>query len=237
MPVIKFIPIDEYAEVLCDPPVPAVNVLPEWYKNMSTIMPDVKLSGELTNSTMKRCMPVFDYITSGYYISTWSDIYFENHFCEEDGCTEQELIATWRVNRSVLSNHPSKQFTGIEVPPGYYMKAAFKLENQFVIKTPRGYSTLFLPVPEVSPTWAIPGIVDTDIYPVAINFPFLLKENFSGLLKKGTPIVKAIPFKRESWDSEVLKHEGNKRELLLERLKTMIHHGYKQTMWSKKHYK
>ena len=44
-------------------------------------------------------------------------------------------------------------------------------------------------------------MVDTDKYPIPVHFPFLLKKNFEGLIKQGTPIIQVIPFKRESWKS------------------------------------
>jgi hypothetical protein len=37
-----------------------------------------------------------------------------------------------------------------------------------------------------------------------INFPFFLKKDFNGIIKAGTPIIQAIPFKRETWDMEVI---------------------------------
>ena len=46
----------------------------------------------------------------------------------------------------------------------------------------------------------ISGIVDTDVYINAINFPFIvLDKSKQFLLKKGDPMIQVIPFKRESW--------------------------------------
>ena len=35
-----------------------------------------------------------------------------------------------------------------------------------------------------------------------INFPFFIKEGFTGLIPYGTPIVQIIPFKRDDWKSK-----------------------------------
>ena len=43
------------------------------------------------------------------------------------------------------------------------------------------------------------GIVDTDKHPMCISFPFLIRKDFNGILKKGTPIAQCIPIKRENF--------------------------------------
>jgi hypothetical protein len=51
----------------------------------------------------------------------------------------------------------------------------------------------------------MPGIVDTDTYNAAVNFPFVLNEpnKFEGLIPAGTPIAQVIPFKREFWEMSI----------------------------------
>ena len=39
-------------------------------------------------------------------------------------------------------------------------------------------------------------------YEAAGNYPFLLKDNFSGIIPAGTPLFQIIPFKRDNWKSE-----------------------------------
>jgi hypothetical protein len=43
------------------------------------------------------------------------------------------------------------------------------------------------------------GIVDSDKYHGAGNIPFFLKEEFEGLIPKGTPYAQIIPIKRAEW--------------------------------------
>ena len=58
-------------------PKPADKYVPEWYKNLeSYIGGDKKPSGDgQTTATVKRCMPVFDAVTGGYIIPTYTDIF------------------------------------------------------------------------------------------------------------------------------------------------------------------
>lgn len=235
MPTITFTPIDKYAEEVAEKPRLATQTIPQWYKDLPLEVPGKKFTGAGTNSTMKRCIPVFDYMASGYIIPLWADINVNQTYCDDESCTEHDITVSWRISRTVISIHNADQITGIQIPSGYYQKTAFKLDNQFLIRTPKGYSSLFLPVPEESPMWAIPGIVDTDKYNVAINFPFFFKENMEGVITKGTPVVRVIPFKRENWSVDMTSAMStDKHDFSLERLKTVIYDNYKHNLWVKK---
>jgi hypothetical protein len=51
------------------PPVPASKIIPEWYKNIPVALS--KDPGFIDNDgvpSIKRCMPVLDYLTSGYIL-------------------------------------------------------------------------------------------------------------------------------------------------------------------------
>jgi hypothetical protein len=73
------------------------------------------------------------------------------------------------------------------------------------IQTEKGYSTLIMnPMHgESSPLTAIPGIVDTDGFISEGHFSFIVKSNFKGIIKQGTPLVQIIPFKRDSWTHKI----------------------------------
>jgi hypothetical protein len=81
----------------------------------------------------------------------------------------------------------------------------YKIINPWIIKTPPGYSCLF--VPPLNNTddrfSIIPAIVDTDTFPNEINFPIVINGDkyptLDTVLKKGTPYVQVIPFKRDKW--------------------------------------
>ena len=74
---------------------------------------------------------------------------------------------------------------------------------------PKGYSVLFLPPLNRKEFRfeCISGLVDVDGYFEFINFPFFFNEpNYTGILKKGTPLVQVIPIKR----SAIIKKHKNR---------------------------
>jgi len=93
----------------------------------------------------------------------------------------------------------------VQLPKNWHKAAgenAGKFINKWLIKTPPGYSCLFIkPMNRVETRFdIIAGIVDTDDYVNTINFPFILnKKDEQFLIKKGEPMVQVIPFKRNSW--------------------------------------
>lgn len=234
MPSIRFIPIDKLAQDI-DPPKPAKVFLPDWYKNMVSDIPGVQLTASSTTSTVKRCMPVFDYLTAGYVIPFWADVSFINTPCDDPDCKDFVPQAHWRTQNTVIETHSSEQFSGMPVPDYFYSGCAFKLINRFLIQTPPGYSTMFLPVLELSSLlYALPGIVDTDKHPVAINFPFFIKDRFEGVIEKDTPLVRVVPFKRESWNGKLEEAQEEKIKREEEKLHTKFYRVYKNQFWTKK---
>jgi hypothetical protein len=84
------------------------------------------------------------------------------------------------------------------------------------------------------------GIVDSDTFFTSeqmSNIPFLLKENFSGLIKKGTPMYQIIPFKRESWESKDNKHDPKRQLSMTQKVRQFMWGGYKKLHWKQKEFK
>lgn len=175
-------------------PVPGVKVVPEWYKKMETSHTKDKTDNRSVreSQTIKRCMPILDSITTGYVIKTHTDIYVK--------CTDGVMGFEWANDTSdTITFHPAYQvvnYKNLELPHG-----APKLRNPWGIKTPKGYSCLFIN-PLHRPACGIKileGIVDTDGYTNSVQFPFLVDEGFIGTIPAGTPIAQVIPFKRQSF--------------------------------------
>lgn len=211
-------------------PEPASKFVPDWYKNMeSYISGNKKPNGNGgTDATIKRCMPVFDAITAGYIITLPADVYVSikdgNQFFE------------WS-SLGLVSFHPIEQ---APEHPARKPHAYPKWVNPWAIKTPKGYSTLFVqPMHRESVFTILPGIVDTDTYSAPVNFPMVINDpNFEGLIPKGTPIAQVIPFKREGWQMEI----GSDKELkeqhsITQKLQTKFFDRYKSMFWSRKEYK
>jgi hypothetical protein len=191
-----------------DPPTPAKDHVPEWYKQTTNFLREGLDENGVRAGTVKQCMPVIDAMTAGYMFTTQSDVYFGFN---DDGSRN----STWSViDFECVSSHSVAQLGEGRIPDEYE-NLVYKMVNPWIIRTPPGYSCLFMnPLWRFdSPFYAHSGIVDTDQYPQPINFPFWIRKGFSGLVPNGTPMVQIIPFKRDDWDSSVssLVSEADRR--------------------------
>ena len=214
-----------------DPPIPAIKLLPQWYKDMPSYSAEVnhkkrphKMS--VTTASIKRCVPVLDAISSGYLITTAVDIFVE----QIDGKPWYQ----W-PNGNYISFHGNSQIYLHPLATGY---DAAKINNFWGIKTPPGYSCLFIPpLHRDNLITILPGIVDTDQYHVPTNFPFVLSNpKFEGIIPQGTPFVQVIPFKRENWTSKT----GQMKELLANQKNKIVNvffDAYRNVFWQRKNYK
>lgn len=234
MPKIYFEPMSKFTEEVLDPPLPAYKVVPEWYKTMSTHMQNsngiYKNPQGLTNLTMKACAPVFDSITAGYVFTSPADIAFVD-------LKEYGYRAMWDVNLNLVDVHSSDQIVNMPFSEDFE-EFPMKWNMQWKIKTDPGYSTLVVhPFYRFDlPFLTLPGIVDTDSYPIVFNLPFLLKKNFKGVLPMGTPIAQFIPIKRDSWTNKILPFvdKGYDDGDILRRV---VFKSYKKRWWQKKSYR
>jgi hypothetical protein len=211
MPIIEFHSTSDRYKRVFDPPLPAKDALPEWYKNQSRWAHGVK--GDLTEEglahhTVKACMPIFDMITAGYILPCQCDVTF---FCENN----ETSYASWSTNEmEAIHSHNQYQYDRFPIDTNIWQPHAFKFMHNWLVKTEPGYSTMF-----VHPFWhgdtpfyTLPGVVDTDKHPISVQIPFLLKKGYSGVIKTGTPIVQIIPFKREEWTSSTVYNEEQAEE-------------------------
>lgn len=217
-----------------EPPLPASKLIPEWYKEMGSYLNKEKkpIGNGIVSTTIKKCMPVFDAITAGYIIKTPADIWVS--IKEIDGVKTQYF--EW-------SNYSLIQFHPIEQAPNHPSKKPYsypKFMNPWAIKTPKGYSTLFVqPLHRKSVFTILEGIVDTDIYTAPVNFPFVIDDpDFEGLIPAGTPMAQVIPFERKQWVMSI----GKEKELTLinnlgKKLETKFFDRYKTLFWAKKEYR
>lgn len=184
--------------------------------------------GGNSKATIKKCIPVFDAITAGYIIVSPADVFVS--------IKEGQQYFEWAA-LDLIAFHP------IEQAPNHPDRKPFaypKWTNYWAVKTPKGYSTLFVqPFHRESVFTILPGIVDTDTYTAPVNFPMVINDPFfEGLIPKGTPIAQVIPFKRESWNMVFGNHEDLKYQAnIANKLKTRFFDRYKTMFWSKKDYK
>ena len=215
-------------------PQPASKFIPDWYKKMESYIGGKKeyLGNGNTTSTIKKCIPVLDAITAGYIITLPSDVYVSQK--EVNGETVQWF--DW-VSNNQVSFHTTRQ---APTHPKANSNDYPKWMNIWAIKTPPGYSSLFVqPFHRESFFTILPGVVDTDTYNAVVNFPFVMNDlKWEGLIPAGTPIAQVIPFKRDSWKmvtgTEKDFKEQNKIYLLIN---SQFFNKYKRMFWHRKEYK
>jgi hypothetical protein len=185
-------------EFVCDPadvsviaePVPAKSIIPDWFRKLPAV--DRSHVTALNNGlTVKRCMPFLDAMTTGWILPLAATVRLE---ITDNGCT---IEAGWETERVMVSNHSMHQISGNPREP----RPPCKFHNYWTIKTPPGWSCLFVP-PLNRPNAvfeALAGVVDTDKYQSLINFPFLATAP-DGVytIERGTPLMQVIPFRRDT---------------------------------------
>jgi len=246
---IEFSAHEDYFTLKEDYPIPAKLNIPEWYK---------KLEHTILNKTVKGCMPFLDTLTSGYILKMPQDFHVRHNVDSKDnegkeikdsfqtfGLHDQlNSITAKNLNlNSGIDVHPTKQLTGFPLIKKNKNLPFYKILNPWKIKTPKGYSCLFVPPLNNSDDRfsIIPGIVDTDTFPNEINFPISINGDkypvLETTIQKGTPYVQIIPFKRESWKMKLKQRE--QKEIQNSRLfyGLKLLNIYKDKYWNKKSWK
>jgi len=229
--IIKFIASNENVWEVRPKPYPAIKNLPTWWKNMPIYSNEQK-SFDLNPGptvTVKRCLPMLDMLGGGYYVPLWADVFVT----QKDGFP----YIKWHTDTAVFHTWDPSVTSSFKIEDGY-SKIVFKNWHGWTIKTPPGWSCIFLhpsAYPDL-PFKVIPGIVDTDVLDFEINTPFVVKEGFTGIIEKGTPMFQVIPFKRENWESEFSVKKPNQHFIDQEKLYSKIYRAYASMTDGKKRY-
>ena len=246
---IEFSAHEDYFAQKEDYPIPTKLNIPEWYK---------KLEHTILNKTVKGCMPFLDSLTAGYLLKMPQDFHVRHNVDNKNEKGEnfkdsfqtfglhdqtQLLHAKFLNLNSGFDTHPIKQVEGAPFIDKNKNLPFYKILNPWKIKTPKGYSCLFVPPLNNSDDRfsIIPAIVDTDTFPNEINFPIVINGDkypiLETMIEKGTPYVQIIPFKRDSWKIKFKTREQKEVQ------NSRIFYGlkllniYKDRYWNKKSWK
>ena len=246
---IEFSAHEDYFVLKEDYPTPIKLNIPEWFK---------KLEHSVLDKTVKGCMPFLDSLTSGYLLKIPQDFHVRHNvdIKNEKGEEKKDSFQTFGLHEasqllyaksinlnSGLNTHPTKQVEGSYFIEKNKNLPFYKILNPWKIKTPKGYSCLFVPPLNNSDDRfsIIPGIVDTDSFPIEINFPIIINGDKYPILettiKKGTPYVQIIPFKRDNWKMSIKpkKQKEIQNSKLFYGLRVL--NVYKDKYWNKKLFK
>jgi hypothetical protein len=246
---IEFSAHEDYFALKEDYPIPAKLNIPEWYKN---------LEHTISNKTVKGCMPFLDSLTFGYILKMPQDFYVRHNVDTKNKqgenlkdsfqtfglhyCSEMLNVKSINLN-SGFDNHSIKQLEGSPLIEKNKNLPFYKILNPWKIKTPKGYSCLFVsPLNNSDDRFSIiPGIVDTDSHPIEINFPIVINgdkyQTLETTIKKGIPYVQIIPFKRDSWKMTLKSRQQKEiqNSKIFWGLKLL--NVYKDKYWKKKSWK
>lgn len=235
MEKIKFIPLTEEASTFHSPPMPAVSGLPDWYKKMAPYTSIDRSAGistqnsKATNTTLKACTPFLDAMSMGYVYVAQADIEIRH--------VAGQYVLRWRTDDVLVESHSTDQHPGM--PPAYNgTDFAMKWECGFKIQTPPGYSTIYThPINRHDlPFRTFSGVVDTDLYPLVVNFPFQLvgEPKDITIIEAGTPLCQMIPFRRENWVSAIGAYDPIQVKKDRYDFMSRIVRAYKSRYWHKK---
>lgn len=212
-------------------PFPANRAVPQWLKDMPIDRPleAQRPTGPETIPvpTVKQCPPFIEAMTCGYMIPLAGDVTFRM-----DATGGLTFTAAGKI---IGTQHPlqtqGSPFQG---------KQIVKFMNPWVVKTPPGYSALFLQPPNQFelPFQVLAGLVETDTYYRPVHFPSvcLMRPGTTVSLKRGTPIAQVIPVKREDWQSQAVPWDRDARVRIEQEMAADRHTFYKDRFWVKKSY-
>jgi len=243
--IIEFSAHEDYLKNNEDLPEPVKLHIPEWFK---------KLKHSLQFKTVKGCMPFLDSLTTGYILKMPQDFYIKHNFISEEGKKDSlykfalseagDFFMQKGINvNTKLDTHATEQLKGCPYIEKNKNFPFYKIINPWFIKTPPGYSCLFTaPLNNEDDRFEIiSGIVDTDTFPNEINFPIVLNGDkyptLETVIKKGTPYVQIIPFKRDSWKIKISKKSES--DIWSKRISfsSELMGQYKNKWWNKKSWK
>lgn len=213
-------------------PVPAVSVLPEWFKRLKT-----SDDQDQHFDTVKQCRGVWDILSMGY-IYCWP---FDAEIFKDDA-GKLEIIKSRNHGQEDFHPHAHAQLEGYhDINFQNQAKGIQKLATPYRIKTPPGTSIMLInpPYRPDLKTTAMPGIIDTDTFYGGFNVLFTINE-ISGKrkvkIKSGTPLVQIIPFVRQEWQLKFDKVDDKKRDVV-DLMAVNLQKFYQKYMWHRKVYK
>jgi hypothetical protein len=232
------------------PPVPTKDYLPEWYSKLP-LPKDSYEFNEIAIQNVRACVPVGDFLTSGYILKTT----YEFRVIEKIiNFVPKMSIHTAKPDArpSQLGENKAKpdKIQGIhpQDPVGIYSETMcpmrsqdkkrlgnyFKFESEWSIRTPPGYSCLvmqpyYLFNQDVN---IMPAIIDTDTYDKHIPVAGFLTGNAEEVrFVAGDPLLQIIPFKRDNWEAEFTTNP------ILNKSKFFLYNAYKRIFHSPKRFK
>lgn len=208
-------------------PIAMSELVPQWWRKMDEFLPD---DGNFPMRTVKGCRPFMDQMVAGWALTLPQKLHFKAD-SEEDGGFVQWSWAD-QFGGQPMSHHGNEQFSSEVAKPPY-----IKLNMAFGIRTPPGWSMMFLPLwmhNTELPFSPVPALVDTDSYAAVVNLPCIWeKRPWEGVIDAGTPVAQVIPIKREDWRATERDWKDSQAESDTMKVR-LFDRFYKRQSWHKK---
>lgn len=241
MAKIRFYPFSQETIDMSPAPTPSSKNIPQWYKKQPAYGGDEEqfLKRGMSASTVKRCMPVFDSLNSGYLIYFPCDVYID--------ATDPEKI-TWSIpdkmkmiRRDLVSSHSPEQVSHYPRDEKKYHKEVFRILPFWSVGTEDGYSCLFThPIHRDGlPFQAFSAIIDTDKFISDGHLSMYIEKDFKGIIERGTPLVQVIPFRREKYQMELVDVQESSKVINKQRtsVRSKFKNFYRDHLREQKEYK
>ena len=232
---------NEKTKALEEAPKAARFSIPAWFSKAPKFVTSEGTSNNILDflkddkghMTFKLCAPFLDTLISGYLITLPYSLMVVN-IIDKFGKSTKKII--WGTEESPIDSQDAEVHGGFPLPEGSF-KQLFRWSNNWKITTPKGYSCLIThPFNRFDlPFQTLTGVIDTDKHINPIILPFFLKEDFEGEIPAGTPVAQVLPFKRDSWESEV--SDKISPDYSHDSIKKFYYKTYKKLFWSKKEFK
>lgn len=205
---------------------PIKTVIPQWYKEAPKWIEGQSI---WNRSGLKQCIPFLDSFLTGYMIPLPVDVYVET-------TTDHLKYFSWANSEYTIVHHRENEQYFPPVLPGFSeMQVVWIIPMS--IEIPIGYSALFThPLNRFDlPFVTLSGVVD-DFKMYNGGIPFLIRNDFEGVIPAGTPIAQILPFKTENWKSQVKNGLNQEAEIIKRRSRNTLSNFYKHNFWKKRTY-
>jgi hypothetical protein len=236
---IQFQAINEYVEAAQSSPTTASSLMPEWYKKLSKYINNTdKPIKALGRKDVKSCVPFRDAMVTGYMYLLPADIEVAISDTGDIDIFHNRQLTFSVVEKRGDINNPTNQGYGMPHPLGT-SPIMFAWSAQWGAKTSKADSILVThpfnrhDLPFVTTS----GVIDSGYFSVAGNIPFFIKEGFTGVIPKGTPIAQIIPYERQEWISKETPSNLKEYSLFMTLRDTYLHGFYSRFMRQTKSYK
>jgi hypothetical protein len=212
-------------------PIPASTAIPDWFKEIKPEVNSVR-SSIRNRGTVKKCVPFLDALTTGYFMVLGHDVEIKSY---SDG----NKMVYWGVDetRSSFKLDDPHRMEGL-IPPAGYFPRVWRVDLPHSVETPPGYSVLLThPFNRYElPFLTLSGVIDTDKSFRSKTANIWLRDDFEGIIEKGTPMAQLLPFKRENWDHENLPYNKDLSAKRTFDITSVLNRSYQRNQWSKKRY-